>query len=169
MSEESTDFSKYNIEDLLLNEVSAHNINNEVTVFRSFGFLLIQILLYLNRAQSSETPRRLREAGSLLRRTMTRNLMPKDLRTGLNEQRTSIPSPRVLVLKASGRTKMDLATGDAAESRSTLRARDTRVTGKIPRRNAAFIEFTFFSMKKIPEYLPKDSKRLTCLESMLIL
>ena len=41
MTEESTDFSKYNIEDLLLNEVSV--IMQEVTVVVRLRFLLIQI------------------------------------------------------------------------------------------------------------------------------
>ena len=41
MTEESTDFSKYNIEDLLLNEVSV--IMQEVTVVVHLRFLLIQI------------------------------------------------------------------------------------------------------------------------------
>lgn len=45
MSEESTDFSKYNIEDLLLNEVSV-NVNNQQLLnhtVSTFRFLLIQI------------------------------------------------------------------------------------------------------------------------------
>jgi hypothetical protein len=68
-----------------------------------------------------------------------------------------------------GKTKVASATGESAESRNISRARDTRATGKTPKKSAAFIEFSFSSMKKTPEYSPKDSKRPICQESMLIL
>lgn len=120
------------------------------------------------RASSSETLKKLLPAGSLSRPTMTRSLKLRNQRTGSRKPRMSTLSLKALALTVSGETRTAYATGERSESRNIfLRLRDTKDSGKTQRRSAAYLGYTLFSMRKIPESSQKGSRRHIRLESML--
>jgi len=101
---------------------------------------------------------------------MTKIWTPASLETGSRRPRTSTPQPRVSAAKVSGKTKAAFATGARSASRSIFpRARDSRVSGRTPRKNAAFSEYSYSLMRKIPESSLRGLKRLTRLVLMQIL
>ena len=113
---------------------------------------------------NSEILKKLLVDGSLLKHTMIKISTLVDQVTGLRKQRTSTPPLKVLEVKAFGAIKTVFATGERSAFRNIFpRARDLKVSGKTPRRSAAFSESSFSLMKKIPDCLLKDSKRLMSL------
>lgn len=58
-----------------------------------------------------------------------------------------------------GKIEMDFASGEDLRFKDTyFNQRDMKDIGKTPKKNADFIEYTFYSMMKIQENLQKDSK-----------
>ena len=92
---EKADFSKYNIEELLLSSVSDTNY----LVFR---------------ASNSETPKKFSVAGFPSRPMTTKSLIQESPAPGLAQSEIS-PHATVLVRKVFGRIRMDFATGENFE------------------------------------------------------
>ncbi len=87
---------------------------------------------------------------------------------GSKKPRTSIPPLRVLAVRVFGGIKTASATGAKSASRNIFpKAKGSRVSGRTQRKNAGFLEFSFFSMKKIPESFLKGSRKPIKLVSML--
>ena len=67
-----------------------------------------------------------------------------------------------------GETKMVFATGERSGCQDiSLKVSDMKVSGKIQRKNVDLREFTSYLMKRILDFLQKDSRRLLKVELML--
>ena len=65
------------------------------------------------------------------------------------------------VVRVSGATKMVFATGAKSEFRNIFpRARGSKASGRTPKKSAAFSEYSFSLMRRIPDLSLKGSRRL---------
>ena len=133
-------------------------------------YFLNSNLIYLNRGSSSVTLRRQLEDGFLLRHTMTVTSTPRDQSNGCVSTRQWNLNLKEQALKVCGETRMASATGERSGSKSTCqRVRDSKVSGRIPRRNAAYSESNSYLTRKIQGSSQRGSRKPMRAEHMLTL